>query len=242
MTTATTSSIILECRGLVRQYGGSFALGPLDLELGTGVTCLVGANGAGKSTLFRLLSGVDSPTAGEVRRDGPASLGYLPQSPLLPPRATAREFLHHVAWLQRVPRSERAARVVDVLERVGLGKQADQQIRALSGGMARRLGIAHALVHQPTVLLLDEPTVGLDPRQRVGVRQVVSGLTSDSVVLVSTHLVEDVRGLADRVLILSDGQLAFDGTVSDLELLADPAAPGDTELERALACVMGGAE
>lgn len=242
MTTALRSTAVLECRGLTKRYGGTLAVGPVDLELGAGVTCLVGANGAGKSTLFRMLAGVDSPTTGEVRRGGRTSLGYLPQEPVLPPRATARAFLHHVAWLQRVERSEREGRVCEALEKVGLSASADVQVRALSGGMARRLGIAHALVHHPEVLLLDEPTAGLDPRQRVGVRQLVSALAADSTVLVSTHLVEDVRGLADRVLVLVSGRLAFDGTVPELEALADPAAPGDTELERALACVMGGAE
>ncbi|HEX6967433.1 MAG TPA: ATP-binding cassette domain-containing protein [Micromonosporaceae bacterium] len=114
-------------------------------------------------------------------------------------------------------------------------------IKTLSGGMRRRLGIAHALVHDPVLVLLDEPTVGLDPRQRIGLRQTIQQVSQDRIVLVSTHLVEDVRGLADRVIVLNDGAVVFDGDVESLEKRAEPGAPGDTDLERAIAILMGAA-
>jgi ABC-2 type transport system ATP-binding protein len=227
---------------LTRTFGDRFTLGPLDLVLGPGVTCLVGPNGAGKTTFFRLVAGLEVATAGSVARagdDGASVLGFLPQDPSLPPQATCEQFLYYVAWLQRIPRSDRGPAVARALASVGLSDSSSQAIRTLSGGMARRLGIAHALVHDPGLVLLDEPTSGLDPRQRVRLRETVRALASDRMVLVSTHLVEDVRGLADRVLVLNDGTIMFDGNVPALEALDTPDAPGDTPLERAITALMG---
>ncbi|MEU2119475.1 ATP-binding cassette domain-containing protein [Streptomyces sp. NPDC016459] len=125
--------------------------------------------------------------------------------------------------------------------RTGLTDRRTSRIRTLSGGMARRLGIAQALIHDPA-LLLDEPTAGLDPRQRIALRETIAAVAVGRIVIVSTHLVEDVRGLADRVLILDGGTIAFDGDLTALEDRADPHAPGDTHLERAIATLMGGPE
>jgi ABC-2 type transport system ATP-binding protein len=236
----------LLCSSVSKDHGSEFSLGPLSLEITSGVTCLVGPNGAGKSTFFRLAAGVDKPTSGtialEAGAEAAASLGYLPQEPQLPPAATCEEFLHYVAWLQGVPAQHRPESVLSALDRTGLKDKRTSRIRALSGGMARRLGIAHALVHDPSLLLLDEPTAGLDPRQRVALRKTVAGLAEARIVLVSTHLVEDVRGLADRVIVLGEGAVVFDGRVTDLEKLADPDAPGDSDLERSIATLMGGEE
>ncbi|MBB1261082.1 ATP-binding cassette domain-containing protein [Streptomyces alkaliterrae] len=233
----------LVCEDVTKDHGGSFTLGPLNLEIAQGVTCLVGPNGAGKSTFFRLAASVDKPTSGALTLHGPGgpSLGYLPQEPQLPKAATCEEFLLYVAWLQRIPTAERARAVSVALERTGLTEQRKRKIRQLSGGMARRLGIAHTLVHDPALLLLDEPTVGLDPRQRIALRESISHVSADRIVIVSTHLVEDVRGLADRVVVLNDGSVAFDGDIPSLEELAAPDAPGDTDLERSIATLMGDA-
>lgn len=229
-------------RELSFAYGRGFHLGPLSADIGPGVTCLVGANGAGKSTLFRLLAGLQTPTTGSVQIDGQDAVGYLPQSPDFPTGATCTEFLTHVAWLQSVPRRARRDAVAHALDSVGLTSHAHTKIRALSGGMARRLGIAQALVHDPRVVLLDEPTVGLDPVQRIAAREVLEKIATDRAVVVSTHLVEDVRGLAARILLLSDGQLVFDGDIPALEREARPSAPGETPLEQAMATLIIGGQ
>lgn len=232
----------LLCQAMVKSYGGGFVLGPLSLEVTEGVTCLVGPNGAGKSTFFRLAARVDHPTSGTIRLeagDGRPGLGYLPQEPLLPDAATCEQFLRYVAWLQRVRSTDRTEAVRTALKRVGLAEQRRTKIRHLSGGMRRRVGIAHALVHDPALLLLDEPTAGLDPRQRISLRETVAGLGTERIAVVATHLVEDVRGMADRVILLDEGGVVYDGDVVALEKQADPSAPGDTDLERAVASLMG---
>ncbi|GAA3781046.1 ABC transporter ATP-binding protein [Plantactinospora mayteni] len=230
---------------MCKTYRRAFTLGPISLTVTEGVTCLVGPNGAGKSTLFRLAAGVDRPTSGSVRLetdDAGQGLGYLPQEPQLPGSATCEEFLHYVAWLQRIPRQRRSEAVELVLDQVGLSDRRSSRIRELSGGMRRRLGIGHALVHGPALVLLDEPTVGLDPKQRIGLRQTVGQVSQNRIVLVATHLVEDVRGLADRVIVLNEGAVVYDGDVPGLERLAEPDAAGDTDLERAIAGLMGDSE
>jgi ABC-2 type transport system ATP-binding protein len=230
----------LVCDATTKTFGGPFTLGPLSLTVGDGVTCLVGANGAGKSTFFRLVARVEKPTSGSVRVDAHgAALGYLPQEPQLPLGATCAEFLYYVAWLHRVPRADRVDAVDRALAQVRLTDRRDSRIRSLSGGMRRRLGVAHALVHTPSLLLLDEPTVGLDPGQRIAVREAVASVSRERIVIVSTHLVEDVRGLADRVLVLNEGTLVFDGDVPALERAASDDAPGDSPLERAIATLIG---
>lgn len=239
----TVSSSRLLCNAVSKDHGGEFRLGPLSLEITNGVTCLVGPNGAGKSTFFRLAAGVEKPSSGTITLESGErnlSLGYLPQEPQLPAAATCEEFLQYVAWLQGVPAQRRPESVTSALARTGLDDKRTSRIRSLSGGMARRLGIAHALVHDPSLLLLDEPTVGLDPRQRVALRGTIAGLSEGRVVIVSTHLVEDVRGLADRVIVLGEGSIVFDGTVAELEKKADPSAPGDSDLERSIATLMEG--
>ena len=237
------SQLELSAQQLVKHHGRSFTLGPLDFTVGPGVTCLVGANGAGKSTLFQLAAGVDRPNAGKLSITGSDSsprLGYLPQDPQLPMGATCEQFLWYVAWLQRVPKRTRAAAVDQSLASVDLDRLRHERIKNLSGGQRRRLGIAHALVHGPELLLLDEPTVGLDPRQRAELRETIRLVGSECIALVSTHLVEDVRSLAHRVLVLNEGVLVFDGTVPELERLASADAPGDTDLERSLSTLMDG--
>jgi ABC-2 type transport system ATP-binding protein len=170
---------------------------------------------------------------------GHSSVGYLPQEPTFPPRATCQQFLRYVAWLQKVGRGRRDEAVTRALSAVDLLGRQDQRIGTLSGGMRRRLGIAHALVHDPELVLLDEPTVGLDPRQRIALRDTIARVSEDRIVIVSTHLVEDVRGLADRVVVLNGGAIVFDGGIGALEGRSDPTAPGDSDLERSIAMLVG---
>ncbi|MFI9297569.1 ATP-binding cassette domain-containing protein [Streptomyces gardneri] len=237
---------LLRCHDVTKDHGGSFRLGPVSLEITSGVTCLVGPNGAGKSTFFRLAAGLEKPTSGTLALEGggpsKASIGYLPQDPELPRGATCEEFLHYVAWVHKVPGAKRATAVSEALALTNLTDRRTAKARTLSGGMARRLGIAQALIHDPALILLDEPTVGLDPRQRIALRETVAKAALGRIVIVSTHLVEDIRGLADRVIVLSAGSVVFDGDVPALEEHAQPDAPGDTDLERAIATLMGEAE
>lgn len=170
----------------------------------------------------------DSATSTELRR----RLGYLPQHFRYVPSFTARDFVLYVAWLKKVPNALAAARTEEVLERVGLSEQAATVMRRLSGGMVRRVGIAQALVNDPQVLLLDEPTAGLDPQQRIAFRKLVRELGWDRVVLLSTHLVEDVGAACDEVHVLSEGSLRFSGSPHGLQELAGTASEGDSELER----------
>ncbi|MDR1824308.1 MAG: ATP-binding cassette domain-containing protein [Bifidobacteriaceae bacterium] len=216
--------------GFVVGYGSGFRVGPITATFPVGVTCLVGANGAGKSTLFRGLAGLQKPKAGSLTwTDGQAgTVGLLPQEPSLPARARCADLLAHVAWLQGVPRSARADAVSSALEAVGLVDRAGQRIGTLSGGMRRRLAIAQAMVHSPGLLLLDEPTVGLDPKQRTGLRELIGQIGQDRVVLVSTHLLEDVRRIAQNVIVLAEGRVTFAGAAAELASRADQAAdPAD---------------
>ncbi|WP_166350760.1 ABC transporter ATP-binding protein [Phytoactinopolyspora limicola] len=242
MTVLSPGAIV--AKDLVKKHGRRFQLGPLSLHLEPGVTCLVGANGAGKSTLFRVVAGIDRPSSGSLRLEGPGSqlLGYLPEELDLPRAATCEEFLHYVAWLHRVPRKDRDAAVTSVLEQTRLLDRRQSKIRELSKGMRQRLGIAHALVHNPPVVLLDEPSGGLDPRQRAVLRETIVGNAQNRVVLVSTHLVEDVRGLGGRVIVIRNGSLVFDGSVVELERCDVASAPGETPLERAVSGLIGESE
>ncbi|MDR2374316.1 MAG: ATP-binding cassette domain-containing protein [Bifidobacteriaceae bacterium] len=214
-------------------------MGPVDLYLGEGVTCLVGANGAGKSTLFRVLIGIQPRTGGTVEFASKSpSLGYLPQDPELPALATCDDYLNHVSWLQGISRSQRHAAVGEVLACVGLADRSASRIRELSGGMRQRLAFAGALVNRPDLLLLDEPTVGLDPIQRERMRGLIRANAAGRAVFLSTHLLEDVRALANQVAVIAGGRIAFVGAVG--ELSREPVgSPGfAAEFDAAVAALM----
>lgn len=244
---------LVELDGLEFRYGGSarwgwpdglsgggsqFVLGPLSVKFSAGVTCLVGQNGAGKSTLLNLIVGLLSPSSGSVAVQGGRGVGYMPQQFRMPPRATCREFLDYAAWLHRVHAGSRPEATATALEAVGLSAKADARAGELSGGMQRRLGAAQAIVHKPGVVVLDEPTSGLDPFQRASLRELIPDLAQDRLVLLATHLVEDVRALNARVVVLVEGGVVFDGAVAELEQLDDHSAPGDSSLERAASALM----
>ena len=220
--------------GVRKSYGGVAALAELDLELGPGITGLLGPNGAGKTTLIRILATLLSPSAGQVGVNGwwtsdlrdrveiRRRLGYLPQDLGLYPRFTVFEFVDYLALLKELDDpAERHRRVRAALAAVELEDLARRKIRTLSGGMRRRVGIAQAIVADPLLLLLDEPTTGLDPEQRMRFRQLIAGIGEQRTVVLSTHLVEDVAAVCTQVVVLWQGRVRFHGTPSQLRQLAD---------------------
>jgi ABC-2 type transport system ATP-binding protein len=234
------------------------AVDGLDLDLGAGVLGLLGPNGAGKTTLIRVLATITVATRGEVRllghdptdassrREVRRRLGYLPQSFGYYPRFTVREFVTYFAWLKEVSPSRTAVAVDRVIERVGLGDRADTRLKALSGGMLRRAGLAQALVNDPDLLLLDEPTAGLDPEQRLHFRALLREQGLTSTVVVSTHLVEDVASACTQVALMNAGRLVHTGTPLSLEELGrrpgriDQSADGERFEEPGLSALERG--
>jgi ABC-2 type transport system ATP-binding protein len=220
----------VELRSVTKAYGSTRALDGVDLTFGRGVTGLLGPNGAGKTTLLRIVATSIAPDAGTVRltgRDPLGSqaelteirrhLGYLPQELGYPSDMTAFGFVEYVAvlkeWNQRAARTREVRRV---LELVGLGDLATKRVSRLSGGERRRVALAQALLGDPEILVLDEPTTGLDPTQRANLRHTLSVIAADSVVLLSTHQTEDVAALCERVVVLAQGAVRFDGSIADL--------------------------
>jgi ABC-2 type transport system ATP-binding protein len=229
-----TSGAHVRIQGVRKSYGGIAALADLDLELGPGITGLLGPNGAGKTTLIRILATLLSPSAGQVGVNGwwtsdlrdrveiRRRLGYLPQDLGLYPRFTVFEFVDYLALLKELDDpAERHRRVRAALAAVELEDLARRKIRTLSGGMRRRVGIAQAIVADPLLLLLDEPTTGLDPEQRMRFRQLIAGIGEHRTVVLSTHLVEDVAAVCTQVVVLWQGRVRFHGTPSQLRQLAD---------------------
>ncbi|MFD8090503.1 ABC transporter ATP-binding protein [Streptomyces malaysiensis] len=234
----------------VRAGRKKMAVNGLDLSLSLGTHGLLGPNGAGKTTLIRSLATVLSPTAGDLRLFGTSvsstgdhrnlrrRIGYLPQEFGYYKRFTVREFIEYMAWLKEVPKKDIPAAVQRAVERVGLADRADQRMKSLSGGMVRRVGIAQAIVNDPTVLLLDEPTVGLDPAQRLRFRELLQELGREACVVVSTHLVEDVAAACSDVILFADGRLVFQGTPDELAAAGSSEHPGDSPLERGYSAVL----
>ena len=226
---STISSTSVMFTGVTRRYGNSTALDHVDLSLQPGVTGLLGPNGAGKTTLLRLLGTVLAPTEGrcrilgldpgshEDRTEIRRSLGYLPQEAGYPRGFTAFQFVDYVAALKEwTDRSQRHAEVRRVLALVGMEELAGTKMRRLSGGQRRRVALAQAFLGSPELLVLDEPTNGLDPEQRASLRGVLSDLARRATVLLATHQTEDVAALCERVFVLDSGRVRYDGPVREL--------------------------
>ena len=204
---------------LSKQFQNKIAVDRVSLRLAPGVTGLLGANGAGKTTLMRLICGILRPTAGSVAFDGQdvgteeyrAALGYLPQDFGYYPDFSGLDFLLYMSALKGLDRRQARRRSLQLLDTVGLADVYRKKVKTYSGGMRQRLGIAQALLNDPKLLILDEPTAGLDPKERVRFREMIAALGRDSVVLLSTHIVSDVEHIADRVLIMKAGQIVHDG-------------------------------
>lgn len=208
---------------VTKQYGPKIAVDRISLTLTPGVTGLLGANGAGKTTLMRMLCGILRPTSGSISLDGldvstegyRAVLGYLPQDFGYYPSFSALDFLLYLGALKGMERKQAKERSLELLKVVGLGEVARKKIRTFSGGMKQRLGIAQALLNRPKLLILDEPTAGLDPKERVRFRTLIEEQGKESIVLLSTHIVSDVEHIAGRILMVKDGQLIYDGSAAD---------------------------
>ncbi|WP_433729195.1 ATP-binding cassette domain-containing protein [Actinoplanes sp. CA-051413] len=240
----STEAWPVEATGLRVKAGSRLAVDGLDLTLSSGVHGLLGPNGAGKTTLMRALATVVRPKDGRLRLLGHdvrhrrtlrtlrSRLGYLPQHFGFYPKFTVRDYVEYMAWLREVPATEVPAATQRAIDRVGLSDRAGSRLRSLSGGMLRRAGIAQAIVNEPDLLLLDEPTVGLDPEQRVEFRELLRDLGDTSCVLVSTHLVEDVVAACTNVLLLDEGRLVFRGRPDELARLGADDGVGDSAAER----------
>jgi ABC-type multidrug transport system ATPase subunit len=217
-------------RQLTKVYGGGVhALQGVDLRIERGMFGLLGPNGAGKTTLMRILAGILRPSSGSISIDGreirsehdrtevKRILGYLPQELGVYPDLSAREFLDYIAILKGLDdTSARKRRVDELLETVALADVAGRKLKAFSGGMKRRVGIAQALLNDPRLLIVDEPTAGLDPEERIRFRTLLAELAGDRTVLLSTHIVEDVGQTCQNLAVLTGGQVIFQGAVLDL--------------------------
>jgi ABC-type multidrug transport system ATPase subunit len=243
----------VEITGLTRRFGRTHAVAGVTLETGPGVFGLLGPNGAGKTSLLRMMATVITPNSGTLRlldRDpgayGPRReirrrLGYLPQNLGYYPGFTVAEFVEYFALLKEIPAAQVPAAVTAVLDRAELGGKARAKLGTLSGGMLRRVGIAQAIVNEPQLLLLDEPTAGLDPEQRVHFRALLRDLGQRATVVVSTHLVEDVGAACAEVALMDQGKIVFHGTPGELTARGEGYGAGDAPLERGYSAVLAAA-
>ena len=211
----------LTLEGVTKKYGSKVAVNGISCTMNRGIYGLLGANGSGKTTLLRMICGILEATEGTVRYGGSAIgklgadyrrvLGYLPQDFGYYPEFTAKRFLLYLAALKAMPKEEAEARTEELLEMVELTREKGKKIKTFSGGMIRRLGIAQALLNNPEILILDEPTAGLDPRERIRFRNIISSLSKCRTIILSTHIVSDVEYIADEILLMKEGALLATG-------------------------------
>jgi ABC-2 type transport system ATP-binding protein len=216
----------LTIENITKTFKDKSALNDINLELTTGVYGILGANGSGKTTLMRILASVMKPSSGSVLLNGQditdmnekyrELIGYLPQHVGYYKNFTAEKFLKYIAALKGLPKEETSEKVAEVLELVGLTEYRKKKIGGFSGGMKRRIGIAQALLNDPKILIVDEPTAGLDPKERIRFRNLLSKISTNRIVLLSTHIVSDIEFIAKEVLILKDGQLVKKETPQSL--------------------------
>ncbi len=208
-----------------KYYGKKQALRDVDLTIERGMFGLLGRNGAGKTTLMKTLATLHEKQGGEISVCGiPIShasevrgiIGYLPQDFSMYPNMTVYECLDYLGTLSQMPRAQRQKRIEMLLKRVNLSEKKRSRVRSLSGGMKRRLGIAQALLHDPRVLIVDEPTAGLDPEERIRFRNLLCEVAEDRIVILSTHIVGDIEATCENIAILNEGELLWKGTVSQL--------------------------
>lgn len=216
----------LQLDRITKQYQNKIAVDRVSLNIKPGVIGLLGENGAGKTTLLRMICGILKPTSGTITFDGMDAseemyrdiLGYLPQDFGYYPEFTGKDFLMYMASLKGIECKQARRRCQELLALVNLEDVANKKIKKYSGGMKQRLGIAQAVLNDPKLLVLDEPTVGLDPKERVRFRNLIEDFAKDSIVILSTHIVSDVSQIADRILMMKSGQIIFDGGADKIDM------------------------
>ena len=204
---------------ITKQYKNKIAVDRMSFTLTRGVTGLLGANGAGKTTLMRILCGILVPDSGTVTCDGMdveteeyrEILGYLPQEFGYYPEFSGRDFLLYMSAVKGMRKKEALKKTEELIELVGLKDAGRKKVRTYSGGMKQRLGIAQALLNDPQILIMDEPTAGLDPQERIRFRNLIAAIGKDRIVLLSTHIVSDLEHIADRLMIMKEGRLLWQG-------------------------------
>lgn len=215
---------------VTKKYGDKTVCDHITMNLRAGVYGLLGANGAGKTTLIRMICGILNLTQGKIDLNGidikeeayRNNLGYLPQEFGYYPEFSAQDYMMYIATLKGLPKSKAVVKTKELLELVSLQKEAKKKIKTFSGGMKQRLGIAQSLLNDPQILILDEPTAGLDPKERVRFRNLIAHLGTNRIVLLSTHIVSDVEHIADTILIMKAGQLIQQGRREEiLEIVKD---------------------
>ena len=216
----------IQLDNLTKQYGSRTAVDGISIALKPGVYGLLGANGAGKTTLMRMICGVLEPSSGQIRADGKNinqlgekyydRLGYMPQNFGYYPDFTAREFLLYMAAVKGLDKKRAGNRADELLSTVNLTRMAGKKIRSFSGGMKQRLGIAQAELNDPELLILDEPTAGLDPKERVRFRNLISDLARNKTVILSTHIASDISYIADTILLMKNGRFILTGSVDEV--------------------------
>ena len=216
----------LRVENVTKKYADKIAVDNVSLRIGNGITGLLGANGAGKTTLMRMVVDIIKPNSGTITYDGiPISvldaeyrnvLGYLPQEFGFYPEFTVIDYLDYMAALKGLTKADTKRKIDSLLECMTLTDVRNKKIRKLSGGMRRRVGIAQALLNDPEILILDEPTAGLDPGERIKFRQLLSEFSQDRIVLISTHIVSDVEYIASRQAIMKEGRIIREGSTDDL--------------------------
>ena len=215
----------IQIQNLKKNYGRTAALDNISLTIGNGMFGLLGRNGSGKTTLMQVLSTLQKPTLGTVtfdkiplgntRKIRPL-IGYLPQEFSLYPDMSVLEIMRYLAALSNLPMAVQRKRIPDLLQRVNLWEDRKKRVRKLSGGMKRRLGIAQTLLHDPQVLIADEPTIGLDPQERLRFYALLNGFSSNRIVIVSSHIASDIETACEKVAVLDAWKLLFHGTAEDL--------------------------
>ncbi len=222
--------ISIEIQNLTKYYGKKQALSKVNLTIPKGMFGLLGPNGAGKTTLMKVLATLLEKTGGEVKICGvPVEnsrqirnmTGYLPQDFSMYGNMSAYEALDYLAVLSGMSRQERRERVPQMLEKVNLLEKRRTKVKSMSGGMKRRLGIAQAIIHDPKVIIVDEPTAGLDPEERVRFRNLLCEIAKDRIVLLSTHIVGDIEATCENIAVLNQGKICFDGRVAELLALVE---------------------
>ncbi len=216
----------LRLDSLTKEFGGFVAVDHISLTMANGVYGLLGVNGAGKTTLMRMLCTLLKPTAGNIYCDGKDIfkmdgeyrnlLGYLPQDFGFYPEFTVKDYLLYIAAIKGIRPVVAGKRTKELIAKVGLTKVADKKLKKLSGGMKRRVGIAQAMINNPQILILDEPTAGLDPNERIRFRNLICELSGERLVLLSTHIVSDIEYIANEILMMKDGTIVNNGTLDGI--------------------------